>query len=80
MNEVLQQQLDFARNSGLKVEVDDLHETVAMTVNGEDLCFMQGQEASEFAEKVMELWDQEGDINTEYCELIIAYPYLDLAS
>jgi hypothetical protein len=80
MNSVLHQQLEYARSSELEVKLNFGLPTVAMTCEGADLCFMQGEEAEEFIDCVEALWEEE-DFNGTYeeAELICGYPYLDLA-
>lgn len=81
MNSVLHQQLEYALSSDLDIDINSSFEWVAMTCEGNDLCFMQGDEASDFIEQVDSLYESD-DFNGNYYEaaLICGYPYLDLAS
>ena len=80
LKEIFEQQIKYARDSGLTIEVDDDYCTVSMQVEGEDLCFMQGQEAEEFAAEVQKLYDREDyNLTWEEAELICGGPYLALA-
>lgn len=81
MNSILHQQLEYALASELDVEIDSGLPIVAMTCEGNDLCFMQGDEADDFIAEVDKLYET-NDFNGTYTEasLICGYPYLDLAS
>ena len=81
MNSVLHQQLEYSLSSELSVEIDSSYSTVAMTCEGNDLCFMQGDQADDFISEVDTLWEAD-DFNGTYQEaaLICGYPYLDLIS
>jgi len=81
MNSILHQQLEYALSSELEVEVDSSFQTVAMTCEGNDLCFMQGDEAQDFIDQTETLYVAD-DFNGTYEEatLICGYPYLDLAT
>ena len=80
MNSVLHQQLEYSLSSELDIEIDNRFCTVAMTCEGNDLCFMQGDEADDFIDEVDSLYEAD-DFNGTYNEaaLICGYPYLDLA-
>lgn len=78
MNAVLQQQLDYANNSELSVIVNEQYSWVSMTAADEELCFLQGEEAEQFIEKVTTLYNKEGNITFNQAAMICGYPYLDL--
>ena len=81
MNSILHQQLEYARSSELEIDINSPLEWVSMTCEGNDLCFMQGDEADDFITQVNELYEAEGFNGTyEEAALICGYPYLDLAS
>lgn len=81
MNSVLHQQLEYSLSSELEIDIDSSFSTVAMTCEGADLCFMQGEEAETFIAEVDALYNAD-DFNGNYNEaaLICGYPYLDLNS
>ena len=78
MNSILHQQLEYALSSELVVDIDSRFPTVAMTYEGNDLCFMQGDDAENFTDEVDSLYNND-DFNGTYTEaaLICGYPYLD---
>ena len=79
MNSILHQQLEYAVSSELDVTIDSSFSTVAMTCEGNDLCFMQGEEADTFIDQVNALYNAP-DFNGTQDEAatICGYPYLDL--
>lgn len=81
MDSILHQQLEYALSSELEIEVHRYVNTVIMKCEGNDLCFMQGDEADTFINECDALWNKDG-FNGSYDEaaLICGYPYLDLAS
>ena len=81
MNSILHQQLEYSLSSELEIDINSSFQWVEMTCEGNDLCFMQGDEADDFIAQVDELYESD-DFNGSYEEalLICGYPYLDLAS
>ena len=79
MNEVIAQQLMFCKKSGLEVDVNERMGTVAMTTHGEDLAFLQGDEADTFIAGANSIYNDE-ELNLFFCDAcnLMGYPYLDL--
>ena len=81
MNSILHQQLAYALSSELSIKVDSSFQTVLMTCEGNDLCFMQGGAAQDFIDQCETLYVADDFSGTyEEAELICGYPYLDLAN
>ena len=79
MNSILHQQLEYSISSELIVDINSPFSTVSMECEGQDLCFMQGDEADTFIDEVETLFNAD-DFNGTYDDaaMICGYPYLDL--
>ena len=79
LTSIIQQNADLARNSGGRVALDSAYSTVAIEWDGGE-CFMQGDEAAQFIDAVIALWEAAGDATIDDCELCEAWPYIETIS
>ena len=79
LQDVLQSDADYSRNSGADIEIDSAHDIVSITdTSGHNECiFMQGDDASAFISEVDMLWDRTGDMDKDTIALALAKPYID---
>ena len=78
--DIINQQAEFTRNSGVEVETDPAMGTVNIfeTDNPDRCVFLQDEEGYQWIDEARELWERAEDISMETAELAQAYPYLDL--
>ena len=78
-NEVLKQQLDYIKNSGINVDYDSAFCTVDIYDDQGGSIFMQGEEASEWIDSVENAAENRFFNESEYdVALLMCYGYTDL--
>ena len=71
---ILRRQADYARNSGIVVDIDRAYQTVSL----HDNIFMQGDDAQDFIDAVDALANRCPSLPFDICELAAAYDYCEL--
>lgn len=77
-NNILQQQADYCRNSGITVSVNSRFEWVTITDDEGAEIFLQGDDAAQFIAEVKALENKYDEEPHMSILLVIAYPYADL--
>lgn len=78
MKQIHQQQIDYVRNSGITVEVVQIHGTVDIQGRSGTIAFLQGFEGSAFLGQRRRLYHEYEDISMSELNELLAYPYADL--
>lgn len=78
--DILKQQAEFTRNSGVEVKVDSAIGTVSIfeTANPDCCVFLQGSVGDQWIENTKALWETVQNLDMETVELSQAYEYLDI--
>lgn len=78
--DILKQQAEYTRNSGVEVDIDEPMGTVNIfeTHNPDCCVFLQGDEGYTWIDEWREIWEKVGDLGLDECALAQAYPYLDI--
>ncbi len=77
LTDIIRQTAQLSANSGGTVDLSPHLSTVAISWGDGCECFMQGQEADEFNDRVRALWEESGDTTMEDCALCEAWPYIE---
>ena len=77
LTDIIRQTAQLSTNSGGSVDMRPHLSTVAISWGDGCECFMQGQEADEFNDRVRALWEKSGDTTMEDCALCEAWPYIE---
>lgn len=78
MIDILRQQAEFTRHSGVTVEADERFPTVCIRDAAGASVFLQSHEAEEFVAKARRAWEEVQDLDWDEVLESAAYPYLDM--
>lgn len=77
LSHYIQQTAQLSANSGGTVDMRPHLSMVSISWGDGCECFMQGQDADEFNDRVRALWEKSGDTTMEDCALCEARPYIE---
>jgi hypothetical protein len=78
LQDILQQQADYTRNSDVTVNIDKRMPWVDIRADEESSIFLDGDSAEEFLAQCEDYSEQVPDMDMETIELAVAYKYLDV--